>query len=511
MANNIFKDLLVLDMANNHYGNISHAKNIINSFSKVQKKHNIKATIKFQFRDLPNFVHKKYRDKNIKYVRRFLDTRLSDEDFLKLFKFIKKNNFLTSCTPFDENSVTKVEKIGFDILKIASVSALDFNLHERVVKNNIPKIISTGGIKIEDIDKIVSFYSKKNQKFAIMHCVSIYPTENKKLNLKFIQNLKNRYNNIPIGWSTHEDPGENLPGAIALAFGASIFEKHIGIVSRKYPLNKYSITPNKLDEWLESFKKSKLMIGKYDKNIFNEEKSTIKSLSRGVFAKRNIKKNTKLNEKNVYFAFPLGKNQLSSQDLKKNTILKKDISKDNPIKSNQVIFDKNLLAEYKVRSYLHKAKAMLNYNNIKVGKYFDLEISHHRGIEKFEKVGCFLFNIVNREYAKKLLVMLPNQKHPSHFHKTKSETFIVISGSLKLIDGERKYILHPGEIVHLKKSSWHEFKAGEKGCIFEEISTTSYKKDSFYKNKIIKKMGRDERKTYVNNWFGVKLNNKIKT
>ena len=161
MANNIFKDLFVLDMANNHYGNINHAKNIVRLFSNVQKKHRIKATIKFQFRDLPNFVHKKYRDKDIKYVRRFLDTRLSDEGFLKLFKFIKKNNFLTSCTPFDEKSVTKIEKIGFDILKIASVSALDFNLHERVVKNRIPKIISTGGVKIEDIDKIVSFTQKK--------------------------------------------------------------------------------------------------------------------------------------------------------------------------------------------------------------------------------------------------------------------------------------------------------------------------------------------------------------
>ena len=61
----------------------------------------------------------------------------------------------------------------FDFIKIASVSALDFNLHERVIKNKIPKIISTGGIKIDDIDKIVSFYSK-NQAFALMHCVSIY-------------------------------------------------------------------------------------------------------------------------------------------------------------------------------------------------------------------------------------------------------------------------------------------------------------------------------------------------
>ena len=74
---------------------------------------------------------------------------------------------------------------------------------------------------------------------------------------------------------------------------------------------------------------------------------------------------------------------------------------------------------------------------------------------------------------------------------------------LVLIDGKDKYNLSPGDRVDLKKSSWHEFRAGKNGCIFEEISTRSLKKDSFYKNKIIKKMDRDERKTYIKNWFGL--------
>ena len=97
--------------------------------------------------------------------------------------------------------------------------------------------------------------------------------------------------------------------------------------------------------------------------------------------------------------------------------------------------------------------------------------------------------------------MLPNQKHPSHFHKIKSETFIFISGSLTLIDNKKKYFLLPGDKIDLKKSGWHQFKAGNEGCIFEEISTTSYKSDSFYKHKKIKSLARNKRKTYVKNWF----------
>jgi hypothetical protein len=55
----------------------------------------------------------------------------------------------------------------------------------------------------------------------------------------------------------------------------------------------------------------------------------------------------------------------------------------------------------------------------------------------------------------------------------------------------------------------HEFRSGPEGCIFEEISTTSYGTDSFYTNKKIKKLTRDKRKTFVNNWFGLSGNVKF--
>ncbi len=504
MKNNkdFFKDLIVLDIANNHFGDLNHSKKIINSFGSIVKKYKIKATTKFQFRQLPEFIHKDFRGSNLKYVRRFLDTKLSDTNFFQLFKYIKKNKMLTSCTPFDEASVDKIEKFKFDIIKIASVSATDFNLHERVVTNKIPKIISTGGISLTEIDKIVSFYSKRNQNFCLMHCVSIYPSNNSTLNLNFIKNLKKRYGEIPIGWSTHENPNELLPAVLAYTNGASIFEKHIGVVSKKYKLNEYSINPHQFEEWYLNLQKAKTMLGeKNHKIIFPKEIKTLKSLSRGVFAKKNIKKGEILNNKNTYFALPLQKGQLTSNELKIGTKIKRNISKDDNIKLIDVSFNKEVLLEYKLKSYLHKAKAMLNYNNIKIGETFDLEISHHEGLENFEKVGCYLFNIVNRKYAKKLILMLPNQFHPSHFHKKKTETFIIISGNLSLIDGSKRYKLHPGDKIDLEESSYHRFKAGEQGCIFEEISTTSYKSDSFYHNKKIKKLNRDQRKTYINNWF----------
>ena len=139
MKNNIFNDLFVLDLANNHFGDVGHAKKIISHFSKIVNKKKIKATIKFQFRDLESFIHKDFINSDEKYVKRFMSTRLEDNNFKKLFTHIKKHKLLTSCTPFDEKSVDLIEKMKFDFIKIASVSSLDFNLLEKYQKIKFQK------------------------------------------------------------------------------------------------------------------------------------------------------------------------------------------------------------------------------------------------------------------------------------------------------------------------------------------------------------------------------------
>ncbi len=501
MNNKIFDNLLVLDLANNHYGDVDHAMKVISHFSKVIKKKNLKATIKFQFRNLEKFIHKDYINSDEKYVKRFLSTKLSDDNFKKLFKYIKKNKLLTSCTPFDEDSVDLIEKMSFDIIKIASVSSLDFNLLERVSKNKIPKIISTGGKTLEDIDKIVSFFKKKKQTFAIMHCIAVYPSKNEILQIGFIKELKERYKDVTIGWSTHEKPEEFMPASLAYASGARMFEKHIGIESKKYKLNEYSINPDLFEQWHNHLEESIKILGDGTKSISKSETETLNTLQRGVYLKKDTKANQLLNKKNCYFAFPLQKNQLSSADLKDQTTLINDKKKDDLVLTKEIAYNDELVNEYRVRSYIHELKAILNYNKISIPEIFDMEISHHDGVENFKQTGAFLFNIINKTYAKKMIVMLPNQGHPMHFHKKKDESFHILSGTLiSNINGKRK-ILYPGHILHINKNSWHKFKAGNKGCIFDEISTTSFKDDSFYRDKKIKKLTRDTRKTFIYNWY----------
>jgi N-acetylneuraminate synthase len=511
---NIFKNLFILDLANNHFGDLQHAKKIIDNFSKIINKFKINACIKFQFRDLDSYIHPNFRkDKKNKFVKRFTSTRLEIDELKLLFKYVKSKGIKTCCTPFDEKSIEIIEEFKFDFLKIASVSSNDWTLIERSVENNIPKIISTGGRSLNEIDKIFNFFEQKNEKFAIMHCVSIYPTEDRYSELHTITKLLTRFNNqIEIGWSTHEDPNNLLIGPIAYSLGARIFEKHIGINSRKYKLNKYSISPSLFEKYLEKINLTKDIIGDEKSKVVTQiENKTLSSLERGMYLRKNVKKNEFLSYENIYFAFPKIKNQISSSGFsflhKKHKILK-DLLKDKPIKISDVktIENKKII---NLTNYIHEARSILRSNKINLGSHFDLEISHHYGINKFRNYGCFLFNCINRKYAKKIVLLFSNQKHPLHKHRLKEETFQILSGVLESTLNGKTSKLFPGDTILVKPGVWHNFRALDEPCIFEEVSTTSFPDDSFYKDMSINKLNREQRKTRLSNFNTSELDLKL--
>ncbi len=65
-----------------------------------------------------------------------------------------------------------------------------------------------------------------------MHCVGEYPTSKKNLELNQIDVLRQRYPEVPIGYSTHEDPNNFDAIKIAIGKGAAVFERHVGVKTK---------------------------------------------------------------------------------------------------------------------------------------------------------------------------------------------------------------------------------------------------------------------------------------
>ena len=493
-----FKDIFVFDLANNHQGDVNHAKNIIKKIGDICNSKKVTGVFKLQFRDLDTFIHKKeFNNKDNKNIKRFLSTKLSWKHYLEIKNYILNNGMHSMCTPFDEKSVDKIVEMDFDILKIASCSANDWPLLEKAANSGLPIIISTGGLNIDEIDQVVSFFEHKGSDFALMHCVSIYPTPSHQSQLGFLTKLKNRYPKTTIGWSTHEDPNNYDISKIAYALGARIFERHVGFETNDFKLNNYSSNPNQVLKWIESVEITKKIINSEDKMIIESEKLALDNLKRGIYLKSNFKKGYKLNEKDVYFAIPFNQNQIESGMWTGNLILKNDVSMDSPLlKSDVTSYKKEVNI---LKSSVHFIKGILNEGKVYLSPDFEVEYSHHYGVNKFKKIGATIINCINREYCKKILVLTPGQEHPSHFHKRKEETFNLLYGDLEIsLDGVKKK-LQPGENCLVLPGVWHSFKTKE-GCIIEEISTTHYKNDSVYKDPYINSLKLEERKTIVPNW-----------
>ena len=436
---------------------------------------------------------------DIKYIKRFSETRLTRADFDRLVAEIREQGFLAISTPFDEASVAVIESQNLDIIKIASCALTDWSLLEAVAQTSKPIIASTAGASLTDIDRVVSFLSHRSKEFAIMHCVGEYPTPDDHMHLSQIDFLRRRYPDIRIGFSTHEDPSHTDIIKIAVAKGATIFEKHVGVATDKYALNAYSASPEQVDAWLSAAQATMTLcgVGATRLPVNPAEAASLRSLQRGVFVNRPVRKGEKLRREDVYFAFPPQDGQYTANDWSKYVeyAATADMTMDEAVQPGN---SQQVDHREQVWSIVQRVSAFLKKSGAIVPGSADLHISHHYGLDRFDEVGLTILTIVNRGYCKKLLVTLPGQSHPEQHHNQKEETFHVLYGEIVLeLNGEPR-VCRPGDVVTVEPGVRHAFRS-EGGAVIEEISTTHIKDDSYYTDPAI--MANKQRKTLLTYWM----------
>jgi len=395
------KPLIIFEMANNHMGDLDHGKVMIEQFADITNKHISKFDFawKFQFRDFNTFIHKDYKNRmDHKYVKRFTETSLTKEQFLELKLYAEQKGFKTLCTGFDENSIDLITEMKFDIIKVASCSFTDWPLLNKIIETDKPIILSTAGASLDEIDRVVSFMQHRNKDISLMHCVGEYPTQPNNLQLNQIDLLKNRYPNISIGYSTHEEPNEFDAIQIAIGKGINISEKHIAVATEKYPPNAYSVTPEQMDCWLEKASKALVMCGNNEKVKASEkELSDLLQFKRGMFVKNKIIKGSIIDKKDMYFAWPNIDNQVLANDASKYNqfVALEDIEADQPVMFNKISISNT---REKVWNIVQDVKEFLSKTDVVYPGQAELEISHHYGIDKFYETGITMITVVNREY-----------------------------------------------------------------------------------------------------------------
>ena len=502
MAIKLPENLVVLEIANNHMGDVSHGIELINHYSAVCKNYpKFNFAFKLQYRQLDNFIHKAYKDRfDLHYIKRFQETKLEAEDFDKFVDCIKANGHYAMVTAFDNESYELIARQPVDIVKIASCSFNDWPLLESAAELDLPIIASTAGASLENIDNVISFLSNRKKDFAIMHCVAQYPTPDENMHLSQLDFLKKRYPGVRVGFSTHEDPSSADMIKMAIAKGANIFEKHVALPTKEYSINGYSVDLVQFEAWLKAASFAFDVCGNGDKRVLNnkDELASLKDLRRGVFVKKSLPKGHVITPEDVYFAYPSEGNAYTANDFSKYSVftLKQELTPDEPLDTDNT---KQTSTRPNLVKIVDEVKGIVLAADIKLPSYIPLEVSHHYGLDNFKEFGMGIITLINRSYAKKLLICVPGQKHPEQYHLRKEETFRLLYGDVALSLNGQVTNMAVGDIVTVEKEVRHEFST-QTGCVIEEISDTHFTDDSFYTDEAINK--NLDRKTVVSLYTG---------
>jgi sialic acid synthase SpsE/mannose-6-phosphate isomerase-like protein (cupin superfamily) len=494
------RPLFIYEMANNHMGDVEHGIRIVRELKAASEGFPFGFCVKLQYRDIASCIHPAYKNRfDLKYVKRFSETHLPWDQYRRIKDAIVEAGFLSMCTPWDETSVDKIVEHGFDFMKVPSCYLTDWPLLERIAQYDLPIVASTAGEALEEIDRVVSFFKHRNKELTVMHCVGEYPAPDDHLHLGQIALLKKRYPSIPIGYSTHEGPDNFEAVKIAVALGATMFEKHVGVPTEKYAINAYSATPDQVHKWLLSASEALTMIGDPEHRYPAPpgEQAALSDLARGAFVRKPVAVGELVSSANVYYAMPNVKGQLVAQDFSKYTefVAGEAIPADGPIMREKVTSRNTRELVYQIVSGVRN---LIKKSRVQVPGQCELEISHHYGLEKFREFGLTAITVINREYCKRLMVVLPGQKHPEQWHNQKDETYHILYGDVTVeLDG--KQAAHKGnEVITIPHGIRHSFWT-KSGAVIEEVSSNYSPEDSFYTDPSI--ATNTNRKTFVTYWL----------
>ena len=241
-------------------------------------------------------------------------------------------------SPTYPGSIDLLQQSGVNVFKIASPQAAAYpQLVEKAAVTRKPVILSTGLCTEEDIQRIVKVIRDTgNDKIALLHCISEYPVRPEKVNLRYMNTLKQKFQ-VPVGFSDHT-LGRHIALA-AVAAGADIIEKHV-TMSRKMdgPDHFFAAEPAEFESMVSEIRDIEASIGTgIKRGITDAEAALLTGFRMRALAAENVSSGAAV-DKNKDIVFRRDNDGIDAWrifDSEKITA-KKDIAVNNPITEDSV-------------------------------------------------------------------------------------------------------------------------------------------------------------------------------
>lgn len=298
------KVFIIAEAGVNHNGSLELAKKLVDVAVEAGAD-----AVKFQTFKAENLVSKsakkaKYQVENTgsdeSQYEMIKKLELGFDEFEELKKYCDEKGIMFLSTPFDDDSIEFLDKLGLEIFKIPSGEITNLPYLRKIGSLNKKVILSTGMAdlgEVEDaLDVLISAGTKK-ENITVLHANTEYPTPIEDVNLKAMQTIACAFG-VDVGYSDHT-LGIEVPIA-AVAMGAKVIEKHFTFDRNlPGPDHRASLEPDELKAMIKAIRNIEKALGDGIKRPSKSESKNIEIARKSIVAKRDIKKGEKFTEENL--------------------------------------------------------------------------------------------------------------------------------------------------------------------------------------------------------------------
>ena len=190
-------------------------------------------------------------------------------------------------TAFDEASADLLAELGLPAYKIASGDLRNTPLLRHVAALGKPMIVSTGGATLEDVDRAMETITPINDQICLLQCTAAYPAAVEELNLAVITTLRERYPDVVVGLSDHQD-GIAM-ATVAYMLGARVIEKHFTLShAAKGTDHAFSLIPEGMRKLVRDLARVPVAMGDAEKRPLPSEEKPLQKMGKKLVAARPL-------------------------------------------------------------------------------------------------------------------------------------------------------------------------------------------------------------------------------
>jgi len=297
---------VIAEIGHNHQGDLGKAK----EFFRAAKECGVNA-VKLQKRDNRTLYTRTMYESPYENENSFGPTygahrealEFGRNEYVELKRYARELGITMFATAFDFRSADFLAELEMPAYKIASGDLRNLSLLKHVARIGKPMIVSTGGGTLDDVQRAYDTIMALNQNLCLLQCTASYPVDPEQMNLKVITTFRERFPDIVVGLSDHQN-GIAL-AMVAYTLGARVIEKHFTLNRAwKGADHAFSLEPGGMRRLVRDLQRAAVAMGDGVKRTYPSEERPLVKMAKKIVAARNLPAGHKITLEDIALKSP---------------------------------------------------------------------------------------------------------------------------------------------------------------------------------------------------------------